>query len=65
MISIIFLRFWLFIRQPKCGKLPSGKRLERNKKSHNYKGGQFQNTHYTPTIAEGVSMFAVLREFFF
>ena len=48
-----------------CGKLLSGERLGRIKKSPNYKKGQFQNTNYTPTIAEGVSMFTVLKEFFF
>lgn len=53
------------MRQPQFGKLPSGKRLEIIKRSPNYKNGQFQNIHFTPNLAEGVSMFTVIRKFFF
>ena len=53
------------MQQPQFGKLPSGERLERIKKSPNYKDGQFQNIHFTPNLAEGVSMFTVMRQFFF
>jgi L-ascorbate metabolism protein UlaG (beta-lactamase superfamily) len=53
------------MRQPQFGKLPSGERLERIKKSPNYKNGRFQNIHFTPDLAEGVSMFTVMRKFFF
>ena len=53
------------MQQPPFGKLSSGQRLERIKKSPNYKDGQFQNIHHTPNLAEGVSMLTVMRKFFF
>jgi len=56
---------YIFIQQPKFGKAPSGERLERIKKSANYKEGKFQNLSYTPALTEGVSMLSVLNEFFF
>jgi hypothetical protein len=52
------------MRLPQFGKLPSGERLERIKKSLHYKEGQFQNTHFTPNLVEGVSVFTVIRQFF-
>src|SRR5258705_1125855 len=51
--------------QPNFGKPPAGERLERIKKSPNYKNDQFQNIHLTPQLTEGVSMFSVLLQFFF
>lgn len=53
------------LNQTKFGKAPSGKRLERIKKSVNYKDGSFQNQSITPVMAEGVSYFAVGKEFLF
>ncbi|MEP7143236.1 MAG: MBL fold metallo-hydrolase [Ferruginibacter sp.] len=65
LIILITLGTWLFMQQPQFGKLPSGERSERIKKSPNYKDGQFQNIHFTPDLTEGVSMYTVLRKFFF
>ncbi len=64
-IGLLILGIWLFMQQPQFGKLPSGERLERIKKSPYYKDGQFQNIHFTPNLVEGVSMFTVMRQFFF
>jgi L-ascorbate metabolism protein UlaG (beta-lactamase superfamily) len=64
-IAIFILSIWLFMQHPKFGKLPSGERLERIKKSPNYKNGAFQNIHHTPDIAEGVSYYTVMKDFFF
>ena len=47
------------------GKLPSGKRLERIKKSPNYRNGSFQNLSPTQMLAEGASYPKMMREFFF
>lgn len=52
------------LQQAKFGKLPSGDRLERIKKSPNYKNGSFQNLSYTPILTEGVGFMQVSREFF-
>jgi L-ascorbate metabolism protein UlaG (beta-lactamase superfamily) len=65
LIAFISLAIWLFMQQPQFGKLPSGKRLELIKRSPNYKNGQFQNIDFTPNLAEGVTMFTVIRKFFF
>lgn len=53
------------LAQTKFGKLPSGERLERVRKSPNYKNGSFQNQNYTPVMTEGVSYYTVLKEFLF
>lgn len=47
------------------GKAPKGERLERLKKSPNYKDGTFRNLSHTPPLKEGVSYYEVFRKFFF
>jgi len=64
-IVLLGLGVWVFMRLPQFGKLPSGKSLERIKKSPHYSEGQFQNIHFTPNLVEGVSMITVMRQFFF
>jgi len=49
----------LILRQDKFGKLPDGKRLERIKKSPNYRDGEFQNIHHTPALSEDASYYGV------
>jgi L-ascorbate metabolism protein UlaG (beta-lactamase superfamily) len=65
LIALIIFSIWLFMQQPQFGKLPFGERLARIKRSPNYKDDQFRNIHFTPQLAEGVSMFTVMRKFFF
>ncbi|MGZ3884753.1 MAG: MBL fold metallo-hydrolase [Bacteroidia bacterium] len=55
----------LFIRGEKFGRIPDGDRMERIKKSANYRDGKFQNAEHTPDLTEGVSMGKVMRDFFF
>lgn len=55
----------IFMQQPKFGKLPSGKRLERIKLSPHYKNGAFQNLSTTPNFTDGANFLTVLNEFFF
>ncbi|MEP7168485.1 MAG: MBL fold metallo-hydrolase [Bacteroidota bacterium] len=66
---IIILSFvaavYLFMQHPKFGKISTGERLERIKKSPNYKNGKFQNINFTPDLTEGVSYYKVMKEFFF
>jgi L-ascorbate metabolism protein UlaG (beta-lactamase superfamily) len=52
-------------KQAKFGKLPAGQRLERIKKSPNYKNGAFQNQSITPDLTDGANYFTVSKEFFF
>ncbi len=53
------------MKQPIYGKNPAGARLERIKKSPNYKNGQFQNQNHTPTLTEGHSYLEIIYQYFF
>lgn len=55
----------ILLKQPQFGKLPSGERLERIKKSPNYRNGAFQNQSPTPDLTDGATYFSVSKEFFF
>ncbi|MES2773572.1 MAG: MBL fold metallo-hydrolase [Bacteroidota bacterium] len=55
----------IFIRQPKFGKMPEGERLQQILSAANFKGGKFQNINHTPDLAEGVTYYKVMKEFFF
>lgn len=46
------------------GKLPSGNRLERIKKSAHYREGSFQNLEETPMLAKGTSYPKMIIDFF-
>ena len=61
LVAIIFL----FMQQAKFGKKPSGERLERIKKSPNYKNGSFQNLNNTPSLSEEATYYGVMKEFIF
>ncbi len=56
---------FLVLGQKKFGKLPSGERLERIKKSPHYKNGRFDNLNHTPQLAEDTSMPEVMFRFLF
>jgi hypothetical protein len=64
-LLLLFALVYIFMQQAPFGKLPGGERLDRIKKSPNYRNGQFQNLNNTPALTEGVSFFSVLREFLF
>lgn len=68
MVSILILFSTVTVitlNQAKFGKFPSGERLERIRKSPNYKNGSFQNQSITPVMAEGKSYFSVAQETLF
>ena len=67
LIVIIALLFSvvIFMQQPQFGKLPEGERLERIKKSPNYRDGAFQNQSPTKIMSEGVSFFTIMKESLF
>lgn len=56
---------FIFIRQEQFGHTPNGERLKRVEKSPNYRNGAFHNLNHTPDLTEGVSYYAVLKEFLF
>ena len=64
-ILLLAIASYYFINRPEFGRMPTGERLERIKKSPNYRDGKFQNLSFTPDLAEGETMFKVLKKFFF
>ncbi|RPD42187.1 MBL fold metallo-hydrolase [Chitinophaga barathri] len=56
---------FIYMKQSKFGKAPSGERLEMIKRSPNYKDGKFQNLHLTPSLTEGYNIFEVTWEVLF
>ena len=52
-----------FMNSSKFGKFATGERLERIKKSPNWKDGEFKNQSFTPALTEGVSYYKVMKEF--
>lgn len=64
-LLILVVGIFLFLQLPFFGRLPQGERLEKIKKSPDYKEGQFRNINETPDLAEGVTYYTVFKEFFF
>src|ERR1044071_9255600 len=64
-IGILFVASYLFIMTNKTfGKNPEGARLERIKKSPNYKDEAFVNFSPTEVMLPGVSMGKIMKDFF-
>ncbi len=64
-VTALIAIVYFFMQQPKFGTIPSGERLQKIKNSPNYSNGKFQNQSHTPDLTEGISYFAVLKEFLF
>lgn len=64
-VAVLVLATILFMQQASFGKAPSGARLERIKRSPQYRDGAFQNQSETPALTGGASYFIVIKDFFF
>lgn len=64
-VIVFIIAIFAFMQQPKFGKMPSGERAEKIKNSPNFRDGKFQNLSFTPDLAEGETMYKVLKKFFF
>ena len=64
-IAVVGIGGFIFMQQPQFGKMPSGTRLERIRKSPNYKDGKFQNLSHTPLLSSGKSLPQAFWEFLF
>jgi L-ascorbate metabolism protein UlaG (beta-lactamase superfamily) len=64
-IAALIIAVLIFLQQPKFGRTPTGERLKMIMKSKNYDKGKFKNINHTPDLTEGVSYYAVLKEFLF
>ncbi|MGX9986026.1 MBL fold metallo-hydrolase [Chryseobacterium sp. POL2] len=62
-IFAIAISIFLFIQQPTFGAKAKGIRLERMKKSSNFKNGKFHNLEHTPNLGQGYSMPKVMWDF--
>ena len=52
----------IILNQTSFGKPATGERLKHIQKSPNYRDGQFQNLNFTPTFAEDVSKWEMIRD---
>lgn len=59
------LAVFIYLKQSKFGRTPSGERLERVKKSPHFREGAFQNLSPTPNFTEGATYPKVMREVLF
>lgn len=64
-LALLIIAVFVFLHLPRFGKLPSGTRLERIKRSNNYRRGQFQNLSETPMMTAKGGMIPVLKQFLF
>ena len=62
-IAVLALGIYVFMQTSPFGQNPEGARLERTKKSLNYKEGAFQNQHFTPDLAEGATYWKILMAY--
>lgn len=65
LIVLLAVVIYAYTRQEKFGQTPSGERLERVKRSPNYRDGQFRNQHHTPMLTEGYTYRGVMYNFLF
>ena len=54
---------FIFLQTNVFGQSPSEKRMERIKKSPHFRDGKFNNEHFTPDLAEGVSYWDILKSY--
>lgn len=59
LLALLGIVVAIILNQPSFGKLPTGVRLERMKKSPNYRDGKFQNLNPTPILTSDKSVFQV------
>lgn len=64
-IALLAVSVIAFINQPSFGRTPRGERLERVKRSPNYRNGAFQNQHETVMMTSDKGRFAGIWEFLF
>lgn len=64
LIVLFVIVVYLFLDQPKFGRLPKGDRLQKIKSSGNYRDQKFQNLNETPDLTEGAGYTTILKEFF-
>lgn len=64
-IVLLMIAVFLFLNQKSFGRLPEGERLERIRRSPNYRDGEFRNEHVTPLLTSERSRLSGLLNFIF
>jgi L-ascorbate metabolism protein UlaG (beta-lactamase superfamily) len=64
-IIIIIAGIYLFLKQPKFGRLPDAVIKQRIDSSTGFQKGSFQNKSITPDLTDGATYYSVSKEFFF
>lgn len=64
-VLILGAATFLYMRLPKFGEAPKGKRLAQLQQSPNFKNGKFENLEFTPSLTEGYSMLGLLGDMLF
>ncbi len=62
-LVIIIVLTIIITQHPKFGRLPRGERLERIKKSPNFRDGIFRNLHHTPQLATDAGFSKMFRDY--
>jgi L-ascorbate metabolism protein UlaG (beta-lactamase superfamily) len=62
LIFVLIIATYFYMKRDVFGKNPEGARLERIKKSPNFKDGKFVNLNHTPSLTEGYSMMGVIYD---
>ena len=62
--ALIGVATFAVLQHPKFGKIPRGERLERIKKSSNFREGIFKNLNVTPQLAEDAKFTDMMKNMF-
>lgn len=62
LILLLILVTYFYMKKPLFGKAAEGTRLERMKKSPNFRDGVFQNINNTPAVTEGYSTMGIIAD---
>lgn len=65
LIAVLAIATFLYMKQEKFGKAPSGDHLALISQSPNYKDGSFKNLSTTPDLSEGHSYASIMKDQFF
>src|SRR5690606_30026965 len=65
LLAVLTAVVLLYVQQDKFGAKPKGERLERMKKSPNYRDEAFQNLNHTPMLSTGHSYWGIFYQAIF
>jgi L-ascorbate metabolism protein UlaG (beta-lactamase superfamily) len=65
LLLILAATGFFYLKKATFGQVAEGGRLERIKRSPNYRDGKFQNLHHTPQLTEGYGYTELIYEFLF